>query len=351
MKILVTGHLGYVGSVLVPMLLKRGHDLAGLDSDLYAGCDFGSAPVALPLIGQDIRSFIDDPAALDLLSGFNAIIHLAALSNDDLGDYRPELTDEINCTASIVLARLAKLAGVKRFVFASSCSAYGDAGERMVAEGGPIHPITPYGTSKLEVEQAVMPLADRDFSPTFLRASTAYGLSPRMRFDLVLNNLVAWAHSRRTVKLKSEGSAWRPLVHVEDIASAFIATVEAPREAVHRGVFNVGATDANYRVRDIARMVRDMVPGALIAHAADARRDARSYRVRCDHIARALPAWRPRWTCRDGIAQLLDAYAAQGLSGTEFESARFNRIAHMHQRMAEGTADRDFYPLERKLAA
>lgn len=351
MKILVTGHLGYIGAVLVPMLLERGHELAGLDSDLFAGCDFGGAPVALPLAGNDIRDFVASPDAVERLSHFDAVIHLAALSNDALGDHRPDLTDTINCTASIVLARLAKHAGVGRFLFASSCSAYGNADKRAIAESVPARPITPYGVSKLEVEQAVMPLADRDFSPTFLRIATAYGLSPRMRFDLVVNNLVAWAFSRRTVRLKSEGSAWRPLAHVEDIAAAFLAAVEAPRETVHRGVFNVGRTDENFRVRDIARLVRDMVPGSLIAHAEGACRDARSYRVNCDHIASLLPGYRPRWTCRDGIAQLLEAYEAHALTGTAFEGPHFDRMAHLRQRVAEGTADRDFYALERKLAA
>ena len=351
MKILVTGHAGYIGSVLVPMLLDRGHDLAGLDSELFASCDFGEAPAAIPSLGGDIRDFIAASDAVERLAGFDAVIHLAGLSNDALADYRPDLADTINCTASIVLARLAKLAGVSRFLFGSSCSPYGDTRGRLVGEGERLRPITPHALACMEVEHAVMPLADRGFSPVFLRGATAYGPSPRLRFDLVVNNLVAWAFTRRTVRLKSEGSAWRPLVHVEDLASAFVAAVEAPPGMIHRGVFNVGRTEENFRVRDIARLVRDMMPGTLNAHAEDADRDARSYRVRCDHVRRVLPGWLPRWTCREGIAQLLDLYAAQGLAGTEFEGQRFDRMAHLRHRVATGTADRDFYPVEQKIAA
>ncbi|WP_230279925.1 NAD(P)-dependent oxidoreductase [Croceicoccus sp. Ery15] len=351
MKILVTGHMGYIGSVLVPVLLDRGHDLAGLDSDLFGGCDFGAPPVQIPQIGQDIRDFIAAPDVVERLSGFDAVIHLAGLSNDALGAYRPDLTDDINCTASIVLARMAKLAGVSRFIFASSCAAYGDSRGRMAGESAAPRPVSAYATSKVEVERAIMPLADSGFSPVSLRGATAYGVSPRLRFDLVVNNLVAWAFTRRTVRLKSEGSAWRPLIHVEDLAHAFATAAEAPRDKVHRGIFNVARSAENFRVRDLARMVRDMVPGALIAHAADAARDPRSYRVSADHIADALPDWQPRWNCRDGIAQLLAAYEAQGLSGTAFEGPGFDRIAHLRQRVAEGSATRDFFPLERKLAA
>ncbi|ARU16712.1 NAD-dependent epimerase/dehydratase family protein [Croceicoccus marinus] len=351
MKILVTGHAGYIGSVLVPMLLDRGHDLAGLDSELFAACDFGAPPAAIPSLGQDIRDFIAAPDAVERLAGFDAVIHLAGLSNDALGDYRPDLADTINCTASIVLARMAKLAGVSRFLFGSSCSAYGDTRGRLVGEGEQLRPITPHAVASMEVEHALMPLADRGFSPVCLRGATAYGPSPRLRFDLVVNSLVAWAFTRRTVRLKSEGSAWRPLVHVEDLAAAFVAAVEAPPGMIHRGVFNVGRTEENFRVRDIARLVRDMMPGTLIAHAEDAARDPRSYRVRCDHVRRVLPGWHPRWTCREGIAQLLDLYAAQGLAGTEFDGPRYDRMAHLRHRVATGTADRDFYPVEQKIAA
>lgn len=351
MKILVTGHLGYIGSVLVPLLLQRGHELAGLDSDLFGDCNFGTAPVELPLLGHDIRDFVARGNAVDALRGFDAVIHLAGLSNDPLGDYRPELTTSINCTASVDLARKAKEAGVARFLFASSCSNYGASGNDYIAEGAAFNPVTPYGLSKAEVERMVAPMADEDFSPTFLRASTAYGLSPRIRFDLVVNNLSAWAYTTGEVHLKSDGTAWRPIVHVADIAAAYVAAVEAPREAVHNAAFNVGMTDENYRIRDIAEIVHQMVPGSTLGFAAGAEADKRNYRVNCDLIRKVLPAYQPQWTCRKGVEQLLATYADFGLELSEFEGERYNRIAHMKHRVAAGTADADFHPLAQKVAA
>lgn len=351
MKILVTGHLGYIGSVLVPMLLQRGHDLAGLDSDLFAACDFGSAPVELPKIGTDIRDFAQRDDAVDALRGFDAVIHLAGLSNDPLGDYRPELTEAINCTASVDLARLAKQAGVERFLFASSCSNYGASGNDYIAEDGTFNPVTPYGESKAAVERAVGPMADETFSPTFLRASTAYGLSPRIRFDLVVNNLTAWAFTTGEVHLKSDGTAWRPIVHVADIAAAYVAAVEAPREAIHNAAFNVGMTEENYLIRDIAEIVHKMVPGSTLGFAKGAEADKRNYRVNCDLIRKVLPEYQPQWTCRKGVEQLLAAYADFGLKLSEFEGERFNRIAHMKHRVEQGTVDADFRPQVQKVAA
>jgi len=288
---------------------------------------------------------------VEALRGFDAIIHLAGLSNDPLGDYRPGLTEAINCTASVDLARLAKQAGVSRFLFASSCSNYGASGNDYITEDAAFNPVTPYGESKANVERLVGPMADADFSPTFLRASTAYGLSPRIRFDLVVNNLTAWAFTTGEVHLKSDGTAWRPIVHVEDIAAAYVAIVEAPREAVHGAAFNIGMTDENYRIRDIAEIVHEMVPGSTLGFAPGAEADKRNYRVDCDLIRRVLPSYRPRWTCRLGVEQLLEAYAAFGLKLAEFEGERFNRIAHMKHRLANGTVDADFRPMTQKAAA
>ncbi len=333
------------------MLLQRGHDLSGLDSDLFGACDFGSAPVELPQIGYDIRDFTARDNAVEALRGFDAVIHLAGLSNDPLGDYRPELTTAINCTASVDLAALAKQAGVPRFLFASSCSNYGASGNDYIAEDAAFNPVTPYGVSKATVERMVAPMADEGFSPTFLRASTAYGLSPRVRFDLVVNNLTAWAYTTGEVHLKSDGTAWRPIVHVADIAAAYVAAVEAPREAVHNVAFNVGMTEENYRIRDIAEIVHRMVPGSTLGFAEGAEADKRNYRVNCDLIRKALPEYRPQWTCSKGVEQLLAAYADYGLELAEFEGERYNRIAHMKHRVAQGTADADFHPLAQKVAA
>ena len=265
MKVLLTGHLGYIGSVLTPMLLERGHEVAGLDSGLFKACSFTDQLAEIPTTNKDIRDIV-----LDDVAGFDAVIHLAGLSNDPLGDYRPHLTEEINFQASVHLARLAKKTGVKRFLYASSCSNYGAAGTDFLTESAAFNPVTPYGLSKVNVERTVAPMADKSFSPTFLRASTAYGLSPYIRFDLVLNNLTAWAYTTGRVYLKSDGSPWRPIVHVEDIARAYVAVLEAERELVHNEAFNVGLTTENYQVREIAALVQEIVPGSRVEFAADA---------------------------------------------------------------------------------
>ncbi|MRR36346.1 SDR family oxidoreductase, partial [bacterium] len=228
MRVLVTGHYGYIGTVLVPMLLEKGHEVVGLDSDLFAQSTFGEGIVDVPWIRKDIR----DAEAGDL-RGIDAVMHLAALSNDPLGDLNPDLTYEINHRASVRLAALAKQAGIGRFIFSSSCSNYGAGGEDLLTEQSPFNPVTPYGISKVRVEKDVAGMADDAFSPVFLRNATAFGVSPRLRFDLVLNNLVAWAFATGRVFIKSDGTPWRPIVHIADIARAFIAVLEAPREAVH----------------------------------------------------------------------------------------------------------------------
>jgi nucleoside-diphosphate-sugar epimerase len=330
-RVLVTGHRGYIGTVLVPMLLEHGYDVVGLDSDLFQRCTFYDGIVEIPEMRIDVRDVHPDN-----LAGFDAIIHLAGLSNDPLGDLNPHLTQEINYHASVRLATLAKRAGVQRFVFSSSCSLYGASGDDMLNEDSPFRPVTPYGISKVLVERDVSLLADDTFSPTFLRNATAYGISPRLRFDLVLNNLVAWAYTTGSVLIKSDGSPWRPLVHVEDICRAFVAVLNAPRDVIHNTAFNVCRTEENYRVRELAEIVRQTVPGCEIRYAPDASPDKRNYRVDGSRILRALPAFRPRWNVRDGARQLYDTYTALGLTLEDFEGRRFKRIAHVQHLMEAG---------------
>ena len=339
MRVLLTGHLGYIGSVLTPMLLARGHDVVGLDSDLFRACTFAGALADAPGLIKDSRDVTMEDLIAEEVRGFDAIIHLAGLSNDPLGDYRPELTFDINFEASVRLAQLAKRAGVQRFLFASSCSNYGASGEDFLGENSPFNPVTPYGESKVKVEHALAPMADETFSPTFLRASTAYGLSPRIRFDLVVNNLTAWAFTTGAVHMKSDGSPWRPIVHVEDIARAYVAVLEAERELVHNEAFNVGATPENYQIREIAEIVRDVVPGSEVSFAEGAAPDKRNYRVDCNYIARKLRDFKPQWTCRRGVEQLYDAYRSVGLTLDEFEGEKFMRIAHIKKLVREGEVD------------
>jgi nucleoside-diphosphate-sugar epimerase len=334
MRVLVTGQMGYIGTVMVPMLIAEGHDVVGLDNDLYEQCTFGDGIQDIPNLKKDIR----DIQTSDL-DGFDAVVHLAALSNDPLGDLNPQLTSEINHAASVHLARLAKTAGVSRFLFSSSCSTYGAAGQDMVTEEAPFHPVTPYGESKVRVEQDVAKLADSRFSPTFLRNATAYGVSPRLRFDLVLNNLVAWAFTTGRVLLKSDGTAWRPIVHVQDISRAFMAALHAPPELVHCQAFNVGLTGENYRVRELAQIVKETVPGSRIEYASDAGPDKRCYRVDCSKLARTLPEFKPRWNARLGVKQLYTAYQQLGLTLEDFEGPRYKRIDHIKQLLSTGRLD------------
>jgi nucleoside-diphosphate-sugar epimerase len=336
LRILTTGHNGYIGSVLVPVLERAGHEVVGLDSDLFAACTFGAESPEIPSLRADVR----DIESEDLV-GFDAVIHLAAVCNDPVGDLNPQATYEINHLASVRVAEKAKEAGVTRFLFSSSCSLYGKAGEEMLDENASFAPVTPYGKSKMLAEREVSRLADDSFSPTYLRNATAYGVSPRLRVDVVVNNLVGYAHTTGEVLIQSDGTPWRPLVHVEDISAAFLSVLEAPRELVHDEAFNVGANSENYRIRDLAELVEEVVPGARASLAAGGGPDKRSYRVDCSKIARTLPAFKSRWTVRRGVEQLRDAYARNGLTFEEFTGTRYLRIKRVRELQEAGRIDEE----------
>ena len=337
MKVLVTGHDGYIGTVLVPIFQEAGHEVVGLDTRLFRACRFGNDEPAVSSLEIDIR----DVTAGDL-AGFDAVVHLGAISNDPLGDLHPPTTYGINHAGTMAVARAAKAAGVERFLFASSCSLYGAHGDDYIDESAEFLPVTPYGESKVWCERDLAAMADDDFSPTYLRNSTAYGASPRLRGDLVVNNLTGFAVTTGRVFLKSDGTSWRPLVHIRDISRACLALMEAPRELVHNEPFNIGSTEENYRIRDVASIVDDIVADSVLTFSDTAFNDIRNYRVNCDKLATTLPGgFRLDWTVAAGVEELYEAYQRWGLTLDELEGSRFMRVLYVKDMLAAGRMSED----------
>jgi nucleoside-diphosphate-sugar epimerase len=335
MNILVTGHHGYIGSVMAPVLVQAGHKVAGVDTFFYEGCDLVPDGIRIPSLRGDIREL-----HADTLERYDAVVHLAALSNDPLGSLDPRLTIDINLDGTLKLARAARAAGVQRFVFASSCSMYGASSpSELVTEEAPLSPLTPYAESKVRAEEALTELADEDFSPVFMRNATAYGVSPRLRADVVLNNLVGWAFTTGQVKVLSDGTPCRPIIHVQDVARAALAILEAPVEVVHNQAFNIGANSENYLVSELADIVRETVPGSTVEYAEGGGPDPRSYKVDFGKLAREIPEYCSEWTARDGASELLGAYREVKMTLEAFQSHKYFRLKHLQLLLEHGSLD------------
>jgi nucleoside-diphosphate-sugar epimerase len=333
MRVLVTGHNGYIGSVMVKILQSAGHEVVGLDTYFFANGGRGEKDGTFAIC-KDVRDVL--PADL---AGIEAVVHLAALCNDPLGDLNSDWTFEINHVASRRLAALSREAGVRRFLYASSCSMYGQAGEETVAEDAPLCPLTPYAISKVHAERDISSLADANFSPVLMRNATAYGMSPRLRGDVLVNNLVCWACTTGTIRITSDGEAWRPVVHVEDIAQAFCAALVAPRAAVHNEAFNVGTNEQNYQVRDLAEIVRNILPGCEIEYIEGGAPDPRSYRVNFDKLARLLPAFTPKWNVRRGAREVYDGIRGAAMTLDDFRGPKLTRLAQFKKLLGSGLLD------------
>ena len=336
MKVLVTGHLGYIGVEAVSLFKADGHDVTGLDVGLYDACDFVAPPDTVETLRVDLRDVTPDQ-----LAGFDAVVHFAALSNDPLGDLNPGITYDINQHGSVRLARAAKEAGVGRFLFSSSCSLYGAGADELLDEHAPFNPVTAYGESKIRVEQELARLADASFSPVYLRNATAYGVSRRLRADIVVNNLVGHAVTTGKVLLQSDGTPWRPLVHILDIINAYSAALTAPREAIHNQAFNIGKTGENYQIRDVANLVAEVVPNCQVAFASGASADARNYRVSFAKAEAQLPGFSPTWTLKSGIEQIYRAYTNAELTATEFLGSKYYRLKTVKQLQERGLLSTD----------
>jgi len=334
MKVLVTGHRGYIGVEATSVLRAAGHEVVGLDNGYYDECDFRAPPDDVASLNVDLRD-----VTADMLHGFDAIAHFAALSNDPLSDLNPQITYEINQHASVGLARAAKAAGVHRFLFSSSCSLYGAGGDLPLDENADFHPVTPYGESKVLVEQEVSQIADASFSPIYFRNATAYGVSRRLRADIVVNNLVGHAITTGKVLLQSDGTPWRPLVHFRDIINAYLAGLTAPIDAIHNQAFNIGRSTENFRIREVANMVAEVVPNCEVTFAPGASPDTRNYRVDFTKAETKLPGYMPSWTLRKGIEELYHAYRDGGLTKEEFLGPRYYRLRTIKGLQERGLLD------------
>lgn len=333
-RVLITGHTGYIGSVMTPFIQAHGYDVVGLDVGFFNECNFMDDGVAVPEIARDLRDL--QPSDL---AGFDAVIHLAALSNDAIGNLKEEWTEAINFHGSVRLAELAKGAGVRRFLFSSSCIMYGQAEADVVTEESPLDPKTEYARSKVRAEAAIAAMAGDGFSPTFLRNGTVYGTSPRMRFDTVLNNLTGMALTTGKVVLHGDGTPWRPVVHIEDVARAFLRVLEAPLPLVHNQAFNNGCDAMNHQIIELAETLAVVLPGTRIERLARPDADQRTYRASFAKFARTFPDFKFRWNVCDGARELVDAFRGVGLTHEQFVDPKFTRLRWLRALLDDGRLD------------